>query len=383
MNERRDAGPLIQVQDLTTEFSSRDGVVRAVDGVSFHIMAGETLGLVGESGSGKSVTALSLMRLLPAPAGRVTGGSVTFDGADLLSLPDREVRRIRGNMLAMVFQDPMTSLNPVLRVGTQISEALRLHLGMMASEAVERTVELLELVGIPSPVDRVSQYPHQFSGGMRQRVMIAMALACNPKLVICDEITTALDVTIQAQVLDILRQIKAVHNTGFLIITHDLGIVADMADRVHVMYAGQIVEKADTRELFADPRMPYTWGLLRSIPHVDARRGDRLTPIEGAPPDLGSIPPGCRFEPRCSYRRPICRERTPQLLPVPSVGLTHDVRCWGMQDVPGGGWLTETDWRVDLGDEAVRRAIQKAAARVDGASDVPASDTQPEDDHGE
>ena len=340
---------LLEVNDLRTYFYSDDGVARAVDGVSFNVSEGETVGLVGESGCGKSMTALSLMRLVP-PNGKTVGGTVRFDGEDLLELSDTDVRRIRGNSLAMIFQDPMTSLNPVLTICRQISESLETHLQMDYAAARRRTRELLELVGIPH-VDRIlDAYPHQLSGGMRQRVMIAMALSCRPKLLLADEVTTALDVTIQAQILELLRSLAQEFQAAFLLITHDLGIIAGMAQRVNVMYAGKIVESADTGELFSNPRMPYTWGLLRSIPRIDEPRKRKLLPIEGMPPDVGRPSLGCRFEPRCRYRRDICRQSEPELVPVPGAKPGHRARCWGAQDVPEGGWLVGLDWRQEAGD---------------------------------
>src|SRR5437764_1705311 len=300
------------------QFFTRDGVVRAVDGVTFEVAAGETLGIVGESGCGKSLTASSLVRLIPWPPGRVVKGKIMFDGADVLKVDDGEVRGIRGNHTAMMFQGPMTSLKPVPTISRQISEALELHLKMDKSEARKRTVEVLDLVGIPGAKKRLDDYPHQFSGGMRQRVMIAMALSCNPKLILADEPTTALDVTIQAQILDLLKNLAREFRTAFILITHDLGVVAGMTQRIHVMYGGQIVEKADTSELFANPKMPYTSGLLRSIPHLDAPRNAKLVPIEGLPPDLIAPPPGCRFEPRCQYRREICAKTPPELKHIPN-----------------------------------------------------------------
>jgi oligopeptide/dipeptide ABC transporter ATP-binding protein len=353
--------PLLEVHDLHTQFDTGDGVVRAVDGVSFHLDAGETLGLVGESGCGKSVTALSLMRLVSPKAG-VVRGRIMFDGRDILAASSDELRRIRGNTMAMVFQDPMTSLNPLLTVGRQVSEALTLHLGLGRAEARDRTVELLRLVGIPGAAKRLGDYPHQFSGGMRQRVMIAMAMSCNPKLILADEITTALDVTIQAQILDLVGSLAQESGTAFLLITHDLGIVAGMTQRVHVMYAGRIVEKADTLDLFSRPKMPYTWGLLRSIPRLRHKATTRLAQIEGRPPDLKSIPPGCRFQPRCQYRRPICAVKEPELTTAAGGGPGQEVRCWGTQEVPGGGWLIDTDWRVDGGDPVVIEQIREEAA---------------------
>src|SRR5438270_307837 len=357
----RVAQQLLEVQDLHTQFFTRDGVVRAVDGVSFELAAGETLGIVGESGCGKSVTALSLMRLIPIPPGKIVKGSIVFDGADVLKMDDDEVRGIRGNNIAMIFQDPMTSLNPVLTISRQISEALELHLKMDKSEARKRTVELLDLVGIPGAKKRLDDYPHQFSGGMRQRVMIAMALSCNPKLILADEPTTALDVTIQAQILDLLKNLAREFRTAFILITHDLGVVAGMTQRIHVMYGGKIVEKADTAELFANPKMPYTWGLLRSIPRLDERRKAKLLPIEGLPPDLIAPPPGCRFEPRCQYRREVCREKEPELVHIPNSKPDHEARCWGTQQ---GGWLVDTDWRKEVGDTRVLEEIKQEVAQL-------------------
>lgn len=361
--------PLLEVDDLRTYFDTRDGVVRAVDGVSFELHEGETLGLVGESGSGKSVTALTLMRLVAAPAGRVAGGRAVFDGKDILTMDQAAIRRIRGKSMAMIFQDPMTSLNPLLTVGRQVSETLELHLGMNRREATDRAVELLELVGIPAARKRVRDYPHQFSGGMRQRVMIAMALSCNPKLILADEITTALDVTIQAQILDLLKTLARERGTAFILITHDLGIVAGMTQRVHVMYAGRIVEKSDTQELFANPKMPYTWGLLRSIPRLRQKDRVRLTQIEGRPPDLSAAQAGCRFEPRCQYRRDVCRESEPLLMPIPEGNAGHEARCWGVQDVPGGGWLRGADWQTVAGDPEVLAEIRREAAQPESMAE--------------
>lgn len=334
---------LLAVRDLHTTFSTRDGVVRAVDGVSFEIADGETLALAGESGCGKSVTALSIMRLLNSPPATVGPGEIRFEDRDLLQLSDREMRQIRGNRIAMVLQDPMTSLNPVLTIGQQIGEAIQQHLGIHRSQARLRAIELLDLVGIPSARSRIDDYPHQFSGGMRQRVTIATALSCQPKLILADEITTALDVTIQAQILDVLRNVTVELGTALLLITHDLGVVAGMTQRVHVMYAGQIVEMAETGELFANPKMPYTWGLLRSIPRLGQERPARLEPIEGLPPDLIAPPSGCRFAARCQYRREICQRKAPELAEVPNASPGHQARCWGTQDTPEGGWLIDGD----------------------------------------
>lgn len=361
---------LLQVKDLHTQFMTKHGTVRAVDGVTFALEHGETVGLVGESGCGKSVTALSVMRLLEAPAAQIVQGEVLFEGEDVLLMTDSRVRAIRGNSIAMVFQDPMSSLNPVLTIGDQITEAMELHLGLDRRSARSRAVELLTMAGIPGAETRLGDYPHQFSGGMRQRVMIAMAISCNPKLILADEITTALDVTIQAQILELLKDLASKLRTGFILITHDLGIVAGMTQRVHVMYAGQIVESADTAELFANPRMPYTWGLLRSVPRLDRERTETLTPIEGLPPDLISPPPGCRFEPRCPFRREICRMQNPDLLQAPDAQGIHTTRCWGTQAVPDGGWLIGTEWEGATGDpetvEAIRQTWRQARARKVG-----------------
>jgi oligopeptide transport system ATP-binding protein len=318
-------GPLLDVTNLKTQFFTQDGVVKAVDGVSFHVMPGETLGIVGESGCGKSITALSLMRLIPTPPGKIVDGAIIFQGDNILEMSDEEVRSVRGNRIAMIFQDPMTSLNPVLTVNRQISEAIMLHLGMSKAEARERSVELLKMVGIPNAEERVGQYPHQFSGGMRQRVMIAMALSCNPDLIIADEPTTALDVTIQAQILELLAKIQADRGTGLIMITHDLGVVAGMTDRVNVMYAGHIVETASTDELFANPRHPYTLGLLNSIPRLDNQEKGRLKPIRGLPPDLIDLPNMCPFAPRCDFAEEQCFQQNPLLREVVP---GHEIACW-------------------------------------------------------
>lgn len=336
---------LLEVRDLRTHFYTDVGTVRALDGVTFEVNAGEALGVVGESGSGKSVTALSLMRLVPAPPGKIVSGSIAFKGVDILQMSEDEVRGIRGGSIAMIFQDPLSSLNPVLTIGRQIGESIRLHQNVDAKTAQAMVIDLLGQVGISNPERRITDYPHQFSGGMRQRVMIAMAISCHPDLILADEPTTALDVTIQAQILDLLKQLATASNTGLILITHDLGIVARMTQRVCVMYAGQIVEVAETAELFQNPRMPYTWGLLRSIPRVDMDSSSRLIPIPGAPPDMADPPSGCRFEPRCAYRRDICANATPDLLPIPGAGTNHRARCWGTQSVEGGGWLLGSDWR--------------------------------------
>jgi len=307
--------PLLCVEDLRVEFWTSRGTVYAVNGVSFDIGPGQTIGIVGESGSGKSVTSLALLGIL-ARAGRVTGGRAMFDGRDLLALSDDELRKIRGREIAMIFQDPMTSLNPVLTVGRQIREALETHFGMEEDEANRHAADLLDQVGIPSARQRLGDYPHQFSGGMRQRAMIAMALACEPKLLIADEPTTALDVTIQAQILDLLREIVAEKNTALILITHDLGVVAGMCERVHVMYAGTFVETGGARQIFARPRHPYTFGLLESIPRLDTGRKQRLQPIKGSPRNMLTPPENCPFHPRCPNRIAVCVEQLPALEPV-------------------------------------------------------------------
>jgi oligopeptide transport system ATP-binding protein len=309
--------PLLVVKNLETQFKTQDGIVKAVNNVSFHVDRGETLGIVGESGSGKSVTSLSIMRLIPNPPGRIVGGQIIFDGENLLDYTEEEMRHIRGNRIAMIFQDPMTSLNPVLTIGRQITESLELHMKLTPREARNRAVELLQMVGIPGAERRLDDYPHQFSGGMRQRVMIAMALSCNPELLIADEPTTALDVTIQAQILELIQRLQHELGTAVIIITHDLGVVAGMADRVIVMYAGRVVEEGPTDEIFARPRMPYTIGLLRSIPRLDEEEGRTLTPIRGLPPDLINLPQICPFSPRCDYFIPgTCDQQVPPLREV-------------------------------------------------------------------
>jgi len=322
--------PLLEVKNLQTQFFTQDGVVKAVDDVSFYVMPGETLGVVGESGSGKSMTGLSIMRLIPNPPGKIVNGEVTFNGRDIIKMSEEQVRSIRGNDIAMIFQDPMTSLNPVLTINRQISESLQLHMGMNKSQAKTRSIELLSMVGIPNPESRVDQYPHQFSGGMRQRVMIAMALSCNPKLLIADEPTTALDVTIQAQILDLMRNLQSETGAGVILITHSMGVVAGMADRVQVMYAGHIVETAKTEEIFANPRHPYTVGLMKSIPRLDARDKEKLQPIRGLPPDLIELPDMCPFVPRCNYAREKCEQKNPPLLEVKP---GHYSACWFWEEV--------------------------------------------------
>jgi oligopeptide transport system ATP-binding protein len=317
--------PLLEVKGLTTHFHTQDGVVHAVNGVSYSLNEGETLAIVGESGSGKSVGVMSLIRLIPTPPGKIVAGEVLFEGRDLLKVSDDEIRSIRGNKIAMIFQDPMTSLNPVLTVGRQIGEALELHLGMDKKQAKARTIELLEMVGIPSAADRVDNYPHQFSGGMRQRVMIAMGLSCNPQLLIADEPTTALDVTIQAQIIDLIKRLRDEIGMAIIWITHDLGVVAGLVDRVLVMYAGRIVEEAPVKELYKNPSHPYTLGLLGSIPRLDEVRPEKLASIEGLPPDLIDYPKGCPFYARCRYRQDQCLEAPPALEPI---GVGHKIACY-------------------------------------------------------
>jgi oligopeptide transport system ATP-binding protein len=317
---------LLEVQDLKTYFKVKAGKVRAVDGVSFAIKPGERVGVVGESGCGKSVTALSIMRLLPHPPAEYAGGSVLFEDQDLLDLPEGEMRKVRGGKIGMIFQDPMTCLNPTMTVGKQIAEGLRIHLKLNKDEALKRARALLEQVGIPAAAERIDSYPHQFSGGMRQRVMIAIALACNPRLLIADEPTTALDVTVQAQILELMNAVCSDFGTAVILITHDLGVVAGMTNRVVVMYAGKVVEEAPTDELFANPRHPYTLGLLSSVPRLDDVRHATLRTIEGAPPDLLKPPPGCPFMPRCAFARNICRTMPP-LDPVAG-NSAHRKACW-------------------------------------------------------
>jgi peptide/nickel transport system ATP-binding protein len=320
--------PLLRIENLQTHFRTDDALVRAVDGVSYDVYAGETLAVVGESGSGKSVTALSILRLIPEPPGRIVGGSILFKGKNLLELDAAGMRRIRGKEISMIFQEPMTSLNPVFTCGEQIAEALRLHEGLGRRDAMDKTVEMLKLVHIPNAERRVKEYPHQLSGGMRQRIMIAMALSCNPKLLIADEPTTALDVTIQAQILELLNELKARLKMAIMLITHDMGVIAETAQRVVVMYAAKVAEEASVADLFKEPLHPYTQGLLRSIPRIDlaATERRRLEVIGGTVPTLrGDIAPGCRFAPRCPFVKPVCTEKDPVLKEVKP---GHKVSCW-------------------------------------------------------
>jgi oligopeptide transport system ATP-binding protein len=308
--------PLLQVRNLTTRFNTEQGQVTAVDGVSFDIDAGETVAIVGESGSGKSVTALSIMRLIPSPPGKIESGEIVFEGRDLSRIDDAGMRAIRGNKIAMIFQEPMSSLNPALTVGMQVAEPSNLHRGLPWAKAMDLARELLGRVRIPDAASRLASYPHQYSGGMRQRVMIAMALACQPRLIIADEPTTALDVTVQAQILDLLKELTRETGSSLLLITHDLGVVARYADRVAVMYGGRIVETAPARELYRHPHHPYTLGLMASVPRLDGDAGGQLVPIEGQPPDLAHLPPGCAFSPRCGKASDACREARPPLVEV-------------------------------------------------------------------
>ena len=307
---------LLDVRGLQTHFHVMDGTVRAVDGVSFAVPRGGTVGLVGESACGKSVTALTIMRLLDIPPAEIVGGEVWFDGREILALPEEEMRHLRGNDIAMIFQEPLTSLNPVLTVGDQISEQVRLHLKVDKKEGLDRSIESLRLVGIPNPEQRVKQYPHEMSGGMRQRVVIAMALSCEPKLLIADEPTTALDVTIQAQILELLKSVQERTKSALMLITHDLGVVAEHCDHLQVMYAGKIVETGTADDIYYHPHHPYAWGLLGSITRLDEAQKERLRPIKGLPPSLIFVPPGCAFHPRCPYAFDKCKVDVPELLPV-------------------------------------------------------------------
>jgi oligopeptide transport system ATP-binding protein len=324
-NSRGIIMPLLEVKNLHTHFFTEDGIVKAVDGISYDLHQGETLGLVGESGCGKTVSALSVIRLIPNPPGKVVEGEVLFEGRNLLALSEDEICDVRGNRIAMIFQEPMTSLNPVLTIGRQIAEPMELHLDMSKEDALSKSITLLEEVQIPEARTRISAYPHLFSGGMRQRAMIAMGLGCNPTLIIADEPTTALDVTIQAQLLELLKGLTQEFGTALIIITHNLGVVARYADRVNVMYAGRIVEKGTAREIYGDPRHPYTIGLMASVPRLDQDMKEKLVPIEGQPPDLLAVPKGCAFHPRCTYAIERCRQEIPILK---SVTGKHETACW-------------------------------------------------------
>lgn len=321
---------LLKVENLKVSFDTYAGEVQAVRGVDFHVDVAETLAIVGESGCGKSVTAQTIMQLIPMPPGRIKDGKAIFNGKDLVKFSDRQMEAVRGRDISMIFQDPMTSLNPTMRVGKQIMEGLIKHQKMSKSEAAKKAIEMLHLVGIPKPEKRINQYPHEYSGGMRQRAMIAIALACNPKLLIADEPTTALDVTIQAQIIDLMQDLQKRLDTAIIIITHDLGVVADIADRIAVMYAGIIIETGTADEIFYNPQHPYTWGLLQSVPRLDKMEKHRLVPIDGTPPDLFAPPVGCPFAARCDYAMPICAKQMPEKTDLTDI---HYVRCWLKHDM--------------------------------------------------
>jgi peptide/nickel transport system ATP-binding protein len=353
------AEPLLRVEDLRVEFPSEDGVVHAVDGITYQVEPGKTLGIVGESGSGKTVSSLTTLGLTRVQGAQVSG-RILFEGRDLVTLPDSELRTIRGNEIAMIFQDPLSALHPLYRVGKQLTEAMRAHKDISKSQARERAIELLGLVGIPDPKRRVDAYPHEYSGGMRQRAMIAMALANDPKLLIADEPTTALDVTVQAQILALMERLQGELGMAIIIITHDLGVVAEMADDIAVMYAGRIVETAPAQAIFSDPGHPYTWGLLKSIPRLDGDRSEMLVPIPGTPPSLIRPPSGCHFHPRCAYARPSHSELDPALEPQPGEP-AHFVAC-----------LLEADVRRRLWAELQEgRAPQEAIAATGLGAEAP------------
>ena len=359
---------LLEVDDLKMYFHTQDGVVKAVDGVSYELDRGETLGVVGESGSGKSVTAMTIMGLIDMPPGRIEGGDVRYRGHSLLEMTEADMQGIRGNDIAMIFQDPMTSLNPVYTIGRQLGEGLRVHRGYSKAQATERAIELLDLVGIPNPQQRVKEYPHQFSGGMRQRVMIAMALACDPDILIADEPTTALDVTIQAQIIELMQEMQAKNGNAIIMITHDLGVVADVADKIMVMYAGSPVEFGTADEIFYNPIHPYTWGLIRSIPKQVRHEKKPLTPIMGNPPSLVNVPSGCPFSPRCPYAQDICREQKPERW-VSESG--HYAKCHFAHDhdfVENNAPKTERDRGVKWQQERAAKAAAQAAADASEAS---------------
>jgi oligopeptide/dipeptide ABC transporter ATP-binding protein len=332
-HRRGNVAKLLEIENLQTHFFTGAGVVRAVDGISYDVNEGETVAIVGESGCGKSVSALSVLRLVANPPGRVVGGSIRFKGRDLLKLSEEEIRNVRGKDIAMVFQEPMTSLNPVLTIGRQLTETLQQHLNMSREQADARAVELLGLVGIAEPTRRLKQYPHHFSGGMRQRVMIAMALCCNPKLIIADEPTTALDVTIQAQILELMKELTRRLGVALIVITHNLGIVARYADRVNVMYAGKIIESGTANDIYHNPQHPYTLALLKSVPRMDRPRQARLDPVQGQPPDLTRLDGGCAFRPRCGFAAPGCGVQIPTLAAAGASG--HVAACWETEAVAG------------------------------------------------
>jgi oligopeptide transport system ATP-binding protein len=348
---------LLEVKGLKTTFKTEDGTVSAVNGLSYAVEAGSTLGIVGESGSGKSVNALSIMRLIPQPPGKIEAGQVLLRGEDLLKKSESEMRKIRGKDIAMIFQDPMTSLNPVLTVGDQISEATRLHLGYSKKDSMDKAIEMLKLVRIPAPEKRINDYPHQFSGGMRQRVMIAMALSCDPAVLIADEPTTALDVTVQAQILDLMNEMQQRLGSAIIMITHDLGVVAETCKNVLVMYGGNMVEYGTADQIFHNPKMPYTMGLLESLPRLD-QVGDRLVPIQGQPPNLLRMPPGCAFAPRCAYRMPICD--TP--VPLYDFGGGHVARCYLYDERADDQKTKPVENAPRIADDAVAKTPQELSA---------------------
>ena len=321
---------LLQVRNLTTQFFTSSGIVRAVDNVSFDVEEGETVAVVGESGCGKSVSALSVLRLVPWPPGKIVGGSINFRGQNLLEMNDADIRRVRGREISMVFQEPMTSLNPVLSIGLQLTETMQHHLELTPAQALKRAAELLEMVGISEPKRRLSQFPHHLSGGMRQRVMIALALSCEPKLIIADEPTTALDVTIQAQILELMKDLTKRLGVALVVITHNLGVVARYADRVNVMYAGKIIEMGSAQQIYHQPHHPYTLGLLASVPRMDQPRGTRLIPIDGQPPDLTRLDGGCAFRPRCRFAVDRCGQEFP---PLEDVDSGHVSACWRVNEI--------------------------------------------------
>jgi oligopeptide transport system ATP-binding protein len=322
--------PLLQVEDLEVRFYTKDGEVQAVNGISYSMEQGDTLGLVGESGCGKSVSTMAMLRLIPEPPGKITGGRVLFEGRDLLKMRPSQMHEIRGSQIAVIFQDPMASLNPVMTIGNQIAESMQVNLGMHRRQALDQAIELLEHVGIPNAADRMRDYPHQFSGGMRQRVMIAIAISCRPKLLIADEPTTALDVTIQAQIIDLVRRLQQELDMAVIWITHDLGVIARLAKWINVMYAGHIVERGPISRIFKNPSHPYTVGLLGSLPGLDVNSDQDLNYIEGSPPDMIRLPPGCPFVPRCAYRTEQCSLARPELV---DVELDHSVACWNFDQV--------------------------------------------------
>lgn len=321
---------LLQVRNLTTQFFTSSGTVRAVDNVTFHVDEGETVAVVGESGCGKSVSALSILRLVPWPPGKIVGGSINFRGQNLLEMGDEDIRRVRGREISMVFQEPMTSLNPVLSIGLQLTETMQHHLGLSSAQALKRAAELLEMVGISEPKRRLAQFPHHLSGGMRQRVMIAVALSCEPKLIIADEPTTALDVTIQAQILELMKDLTKRLGVALVVITHNLGVVARYADRVNVMYAGKIIEMGSAQQIYHQPHHPYTLGLLASVPRMDQPRGTRLIPIDGQPPDLTRLDGGCAFRPRCRFAVDRCAQEFP---PLENIDSGHVSACWRVKEI--------------------------------------------------